>query len=149
MTQAVIFIGLQASGKSSFFNQQFRYSHLLISRDVVKTRHREQRLLQVCLDTQLRFVIDNTNPSIADRAQFIQLAQQAKFEVVGYFFDSPLNDCLAYNRLRPAERQVPDVALRDAVRRLQQPTYAEGFDQLYRVTWHNQQLQVNPIEKSF
>lgn len=147
--QAVIFIGLQASGKSSFFNQHFRYSHLLISRDVVKTRHREQRLLQVCLDTQLRFVIDNTNPSIADRAQFIQLAQQAKFEVVGYFFDSPLSDCLAYNRLRPAERQVPDVALRDAIRRLQQPTYAEGFDQLYRVTWHNQQLQVNPIEKSF
>lgn len=42
--QAVILMGLQGSGKSSLFDQQFRYSHVLISLDVLNTRHREQLL---------------------------------------------------------------------------------------------------------
>jgi predicted kinase len=143
--QAVIFIGLQSSGKSTLFNQMFRYSHLLISKDVVKTRHREQRLMQVCLETQLRFVVDNTNPAVADRQRYVLSAKAAGFEIVGYFFDVNIAECLHFNRKRDIDRQVPDVAIRDAARRLELPRYAEGFDRLYRVYWKQNQLKIEEM----
>lgn len=144
--QAVILMGLQGSGKSSWFDQQFRYSHVLISLDVLKTRHREQQILQVCLQTQQRVVIDNTNPSIQDRARYIPAAKAAGFRVIGYYFSVSVADCLRHNRARPQARQVPDVAIKDAARRWQQPTFAEGFDELYEVTWQDRQLKMRAID---
>lgn len=145
MMQAVILMGLQGSGKSRLFDQQFRYTHVLISLDVLKTRHREQQMLQVCLQTQQRFVIDNTNPSMQDRARYIPAAKAAGFVVVGYYFDVSVADCLRHNRLRPQARQVPDVAIKDAARRWHMPNFAEGFDELYAVTWQDQQLVITKI----
>lgn len=43
--QAIIFIGIQAPGKSTFFQQRFSPSHLRLSLNRLKTRHREQLLL--------------------------------------------------------------------------------------------------------
>ena len=60
--EAVVFVGLQGSGKSSFFKERFFSTHVRISLDLLKTRHREQRFLEACLSTEQRFVIDNTNP---------------------------------------------------------------------------------------
>jgi predicted kinase len=143
--QAVILMGLQGSGKSSLFDQQFRYSHVLISLDVLNTRHREQRFLQVCLQTQQRLVIDNTNPSVADRARYIPAAKAAGFRVIGYYFAVSVADCLLHNRSRPPARQVPDVAIKDAARRWQMPSFAEGFDELYEVIWQDQHLSIRQI----
>lgn len=49
--EAVLFIGVQASGKSTFYRERFFSSHVRINLDMLKTRHREKRLLEVCLDT--------------------------------------------------------------------------------------------------
>ncbi|RYY19011.1 MAG: hypothetical protein EOO36_06795 [Cytophagaceae bacterium] len=57
--QLVLFCGIQATGKSTFYQQRFFHSHLRLSLDLLRTRHREQRLLQVCLETQMRCVIDS------------------------------------------------------------------------------------------
>jgi hypothetical protein len=48
-TEAVIFIGVQASGKTSFYRQRFFETHLRISLDMLRTRQREQLLLVACL----------------------------------------------------------------------------------------------------
>lgn len=58
--QLVLFCGIQATGKSAFYQQRFFHSHVRLSLDLLRTRHREQRLLQVCLETQMRCVIDST-----------------------------------------------------------------------------------------
>ena len=47
--QAVIFIGIQATGKTTFYVQHFLNTHLRISLDVLRTRHREARFLETCL----------------------------------------------------------------------------------------------------
>jgi hypothetical protein len=39
-TQAVIFVGMQASGKTSFYRQRFFETHLRISLDMARTRQR-------------------------------------------------------------------------------------------------------------
>jgi predicted kinase len=86
--EAVIFVGIQGSGKSSFYRQQFFDTHVRISLDVLRTRHREQLLFAACLAAKQPFVVDNTNPLLRDRARYIEPARKAGFRVVAYFFDS-------------------------------------------------------------
>lgn len=131
--QAIIFCGIQATGKSTFYKERFFNSHIRVSLDLLNTRHREGRLLQLCLDTQARFVVDNTNPTAAERARYIAPAKAAGYRVVGYYFQSVARVAVVRNRQRPAAEQVPDVGIFGAAGRLQLPTWAEGFDELYYV----------------
>lgn len=131
--QLVLFCGIQATGKSTFYQQRFFHTHVRISMDLLRTRHRERRMLELCLETQQRCVIDNTNPTQAERAVYLAAARAAGFEVVGYFFQSVAADALVRNQQRPPERQIPDKGIRATRNRLELPTRAEGFDQLYFV----------------
>jgi predicted kinase len=85
--EIILFIGIQASGKTSFYQHRFFQTHVRVSLDLLKTRKRETVLMQACLSTQQRFVVDNTNPTRAERARYIALARQAKFKVIAYFFE--------------------------------------------------------------
>jgi predicted kinase len=131
--QLIVFCGIQATGKSTFYQQHFFHSHVRISLDLLRTRNRERRLLQLCLETQMRCVIDNTNPTRAERARYIVPAKQAGFTITGYFFQSMAADALRRNQQRPAGRQVPEVGLRATRNRLEIPHYDEGFDELHFV----------------
>ena len=74
--EAVIFIGLQAAGKSTFYRQRFIDSYIRLNLDMLRTRHREQLLFRACLEAKQPVVIDNTNPRISDyahRAQRLRL----------------------------------------------------------------------------
>ena len=44
--QLIIFIGIQASGKSTFYQQYFYHTHLRINLDMLKTRHREKLIFE-------------------------------------------------------------------------------------------------------
>ncbi len=131
--EAVIFIGLQAAGKSTFYLRRFFRTHVRINMDMVGTKHRERLLLDACLAGKQPFVIDKVNAAAADRARYINLAKVAGFHVVGYYFQSKLDDCLARNAARPEAEQVPKTAILGTYKRLQLPSPAEGFDQLYYV----------------
>ena len=81
-----------ASGKSSFYRERFFRTHVRINLDMLKTRHREKRLMEVCLETGVPFVIDNTNPAIADREPYIRAAKAAGCRMVGFYFQSRIED---------------------------------------------------------
>ncbi|MCC3159627.1 ATP-binding protein [Hymenobacter sp. 15J16-1T3B] len=131
--QAIIFCGIQATGKSTFYKERLFNSHIRISLDLLRTRNREQRLLALCLDTQARFAVDNTNPTAAERARYIEPAKAAGYEIVGYYFQSVPREALLRNAQRPAAEQVPAVGIFGAAGRLERPHLAEGFDALYYV----------------
>lgn len=131
--QAIIFIGLQASGKSTFFQQRFFRSHIRLNLDMLKTRHREQLLLHACLEAKQPFVIDNTNPTRADRARYIRAAKDASFSVVGYYFQSKLQDALERNQRRSGKAVIPVKGIVATHRKLELPSFDEGFDQLFYV----------------
>ena len=128
--EAVIFIGLQASGKSSFYKERFFATHVRISLDLLRTRNREQRLLAVCMETQQSFVIDNTNSTRKERAKYIDAAKSSRYSVVGYYFRSKAEECLVRNQQRT--NQVPHVAILSTAKKLELPTLKEGFDTLRR-----------------
>lgn len=75
--EAIIFIGIPASGKSTFYQQYFFNTHVRINVDMLKTRHREQLLTQACIEAKQKFVSDNTNRTPEVRARTIQPAKAA------------------------------------------------------------------------
>jgi predicted kinase len=131
--EAVIFIGIQASGKSQFYKERFFNSHVRISLDLLKTRAREDKLLTLCLESGQPFVIDNTNPRLENRSRYILLAKQHGYRVVGYFFEPNVAESLRRNEMRSASAIVPKVAIFATFKRLQAPELAEGFDELFVV----------------
>lgn len=130
LKQAVILIGIQASGKSTFCQRYLSDSfHIYISLDDVGTRNRELELLMRCIDSNRSFVIDNTNPEVSDRQRYISLAKQHGYETVGIFFQSKVRECIERNELR--EMKVPAKAIAATSNKLQLPSYEEGFDLLF------------------
>lgn len=133
MPEMVIFMGCQASGKSTFYQTRFADTHVRINLDMLRTRHREHTLLHTCLALQQALVVDNTNPTREDRRRYIEPALAAGFSVTGYYFESNALRSMTRNQQRTGRSRVPDVAIRDACRRLEHPGPDEGFHQLWFV----------------
>jgi len=131
--EAVIFIGIQASGKSSFYRERFFNTHVRINLDMLKTAHRQQVLLDACLASKQPFVIDNTNATIAKRSKFISAAKAAGFRVVGYYLRSNLDSALSENDKRGPTARIPRVGLLGTYRELQLPDRKEGFDEREKI----------------
>ncbi len=132
--EAIIFVGIQATGKSTFYYQRFFDTHVRINLDMLKTRHRERILVGACIAAKQSFVVDNTNVSPEARARYIGQARAAGFRVVGYFFQTTLADALKRNRQRTGRKFIPEKGVAATLQRLQAPTRDEGFDELYGVT---------------
>ncbi len=131
--EAVIFVGIQASGKSSLYRERFFDTHLRINLDMLKTRNREQILLRACLEAKQPFVVDNTNPSAEERARYIGPARSAGFRVLGYYFHAPVKEALSRNKARTGKDRIPEKGIFGTKKRLHVPSIEEGFDALYHV----------------
>ena len=129
----VIFIGIQASGKTTFYRERFFDTHVRLSLDMLKTRHREELLLHACIAARQPFVVDNTNATARERMRYITPARAAGFRLVGYYFQSRLQESIARNRLRTGKERIPDKGVMGTAGRLELPSMAEGFDELWYV----------------
>jgi predicted kinase len=147
--EAIILCGLQGSGKTTLYRDRFLETHVRISMDLLRTRAREAALLEWCLRTRTRFVVDNTNPTAADRARYVVPARDAGFRVIGYLVDADAVEALARNAGRSGQARVPDRGVAGTARRLLRPTLEEGFDELWHATvapggWRIEPLNVTP-----
>ena len=136
--EVILFIGIQATGKSSFYLERFFRTHVRICLDMLKTRHREQLLLKACLEGKTPLVVDKMNLTKADRAAYIAPAKAAGFKVCGYLFESDLAGAVQRNARRDPAEHVPEAGLRGAAAALQLPSYQEGFDKLLLVRMNGQ-----------
>lgn len=132
--ELIILIGLQGSGKSTFFSLKFQETHLRVSLDVVRTRKREEAIVKAAISVGQRIVIDNTNPSPIDRARYINWARAAKYRIVGYYFCSELEPCITRNKQRYGRKRIPEKGLLGTYNKLKIPSFDEGFNELYYVS---------------
>lgn len=136
--ECVILIGLPASGKSTFYRERFAGTHDLVSKDAMRNnrqpQRRQEQLISEALGHGRSVVVDNTNPRVVDRASIITIARRFGADVAGYFFPTEAAVALRRNRGRQGRDRVPDIAIFVAKKRLDPPTYAEGFDELFTVT---------------
>ncbi len=132
--ELVVFVGLQASGKSTFFRERFAASHEHVSKDLFRNNRdrnrRQSELIAAALGAGRSVVVDNTNPTVGDRAPLIRQGREFGTRIVGYSFESDPHEALARNARREGKARVPDVAIYATAKRLVLPSPEEGFDEL-------------------
>ncbi|GAA0408277.1 ATP-binding protein [Paenibacillus motobuensis] len=143
--ECVIFIGIQASGKSTFYKEKFFKTHMRINLDMLRTRNRENVFLQASIDTSLPFVVDNTNPTIEERKKYIDLAKTHKYKLVGYYFEPDYDLSYERNEKRQGNEKVPEVGIKSTLKKLEIPSYHEGFDELYIVRSLHEEFEVEEL----
>jgi len=133
MAEAIILVGLQGSGKTTYFNDRFASTHVHISRDVQGSAEREIALTRDCLRSGRSFVLDNTNGTRRVRAPYIQEAKAAGFRVVCYFFETTVRTAIGRNNHRKDKKPIPVPAILRLAKHLEPPSLDEGFDEIHIV----------------
>jgi predicted kinase len=148
--EAVVLCGVQGSGKTTLYRDHFLETHVRVSMDLLRTRKREAAFVRACLETRQPFVVDNTNPTPADRRRYVEPARAAGFRVLAYLVEVDDAEALARNAERPSRERVPATGVFGTRRRLQRPTPEEGFDELWHATaargggWRIERLLTTP-----
>lgn len=138
----VILMGIQGSGKSTFYHKYLADSYIRVNLDTLKTRHQEELLVSECFKSGKSFAVDNTNPTKADRERYITSALYYGYKIIGYFMESKLQACIKRNNQRTGIEKIPVTAIAATSNKLQMPTYDEGFDELYFVKNDGQTMTV-------
>jgi predicted kinase len=131
--EAIIFIGIQATGKSTFYKENFFNTHLRISNDLLRTKNRGKMLLEYCQKTHLSFVVDNTNITRKAREKYMIFSKKIKIPIKGYYFGIDLERSLKWNSNRSGRENIPEVGILGTFRKLETPSFDEGFNELFYV----------------
>lgn len=132
--EVVVLCGVQGSGKTTLYRERFLDTHVHVSLDVLGSRAREAELVAECLAERRPFVVDNTNPTVADRARYVDPARLADCKIVGYLVEGEWL----------SEHVGPGAAAMTA-RRLVRPTPEEGFDELWHATAGRDGWRIEPL----
>lgn len=132
--ELLIFVGLQAAGKSTYYRNHLAATHVHVSKDLMPNVRdkdaRQQRMIVEALSAGRSVAVDNTSPTPTARAPLIEIGHRLGARVVAVFFETVVKDAVARNRLREGKARVPDVAIYVAAKKLVMPTLEEGFDEV-------------------
>lgn len=154
--ELIVLVGIQASGKTTYFRRHLVSDYLHVSLDNWRGKGNIRRKEYQAILAGLRqaadgltrgVVVDNTNSTAATRRRYFDNAEEFRqssgrtVRVLCYFFPADLEACLKRNEQRPPPQAappgepyfVPPNVIADYARRLEPPTYQEGFEEIYDV----------------
>lgn len=144
--EAVVFCGIQASGKTTFYLERFFKSHVRLNLDMLKTRHRERVLLNACLETGQRFVVDNTQPDGLRKAPIRRAGDSGGLSGGRLLLRHAPREAIARNESRPERERVPISGLLGTYKRQEVPSPGEGFHRLFRVRTQAERFLIEDLE---
>ena len=128
---AVIFVGMPASGKTTFYRENFSsYEH--VNQDTIQSRAKEEKIIEQLLLDRKNLVIDNTNATTEKRKSYIEKLKTRNYKIDCYYFDVNKDDCIERNKDR--ENSVPKVAIHSIAKSMEAPSKKEGFDNIFVVS---------------
>lgn len=140
-----LMIGYPGSGKSTFAS--VINDSIIISSDTIRKELYGDEAIQgdpskvfdilyKKLDKELKsgtnVVLDATNICKKDRERAIKMAKNACRKVRAYVMDTPIAACVRRNDLR--DRKVPDHVFDKMIKKYEEPTLSEGFDEIVKIT---------------
>ncbi|MEV3987457.1 ATP-binding protein [Streptomyces sp. NPDC049837] len=136
--EIAVLVGLQAAGKSTFYEQHLAGSHLLVSKDLFprsarNKQQRQMRLVEAGLSAGRSVAVDNTNPSPEEWGPLVAAGRSHGAAVTAYWFPPDLLASLWRNAAREGRQRVPDVGVRATHKRLRRPSPSDGFDTVVEV----------------
>jgi predicted kinase len=135
--ELILLIGPQAAGKTTFYRQRLEDGYTHISMDLLRNNphpaRRQAQLLDEALQAGQSIALDNTNPTVEVRAPLIALGKEHGYTITSYHFPPDVTASVKRNAGREGKAKVPPVAIYATRKKLQPPSYAEGFDQIYSV----------------
>ncbi|MEU9671154.1 ATP-binding protein [Streptomyces bobili] len=133
-----VLVGLQASGKSTFYAQRLSDRYALVSKDLsprgAKNKQRRQMsLVEDHLAAGRSVAVDNTNPSPQEWGPLVEVARAGGATVTAYWFRPDVAGSLRRNAAREGRARVPDIGVLATLKRLRGPSPADGFDAVCEV----------------
>lgn len=125
----IMMIGYPASGKSTFCKKYldgFEY----INMDTLKTK---AKCIKAAKAATGSMVIDNTNPTLKGRKEYIDIAKSKGMRVYAVWFDLDYDLCkyLAFHREFNNDHHIPGIAFNIYRKNFDRPVVGEGFDDIY------------------
>ena len=100
--ELIVFVGLPASGKTTYFRRTCADTHQHVSKDImprsVKKDKRQGELIAEALAAGRSVVVDNTYPTVASRAPLLALARQYGARAVAIEFLAEVRECVVAAR---------------------------------------------------
>lgn len=128
----IIIVGSPASGKSTACRKYWP-RHVRINQDRLGTRKKCLSLFKHFMKRGYPVVVDNTNPTLVGRADYIKFAKEAGRPVICCYMTASLELARhlgAYRAITQRIPPIPDVAYRFYTSRFETPTLKEGFDEI-------------------
>lgn len=112
---------------------------------MLRTRHRENVFLEASVRTMQSFVVDNTNPTVEDRKKYIDIVKRHHYKAIGYYFEPDYELSQERNNKREGKEKVPEIGMISTLKKLQRPSFREGFDELYIVKSLNDAFEIQKL----
>lgn len=134
--ELVILVGPPSSSKSTFaeitFKTMLRGDYEIVNQDTLGLRKKCLSQTNNFLAARRNVVIDNTNPSKKDRAEYISLAKKHGAHIRCFVMEAATNKFLSKHLVQYRHllggRSIPDVAINVFFAHFEYPTTDEGYD---------------------
>ncbi|EKE37575.1 hypothetical protein ENUP19_0248G0105 [Entamoeba nuttalli] len=133
--EMILFVGSPASGKTSFYEKYLKpKGYGWINMDTLGNKTKCMREAKKLIENE-SLVIDNSNPTIEGRQEFIELAKKNDIPIRCFYFecDKKLTNHLNTFRALTTNKNIPAIAINVYYKKFVQPRKEEGFTEIITI----------------
>jgi len=136
--ELIIMVGFPASGKTTFAKKHLeKHGYVWINRDTLSTVSKCKKALTDALKSGKSAVVDNTNPTIKTRQDWLNIANKLGVPSRCLVMTSSKEEVKHFNffRQKKGGPKVPEIAINVFNKKYEKPSKSEGFTKLYFVNF--------------